>query len=161
MLDRKARNTVDADLRALAEDDRQAKKAPGSVKSLSRFPRMKDLPPATGEKSEKAPYLTVGRRRSNLGPHERLVFGTLCDYANGNAAMWPDWVSISLVDQCQKDFSKPDEGSVAYLAWPSIPKICRHTALSERSVQDALRNLERAKAIVAVYRSKGGAPHKR
>jgi hypothetical protein len=76
----------------------------------------------------------------------RTVFAALCDYGNIKREMWPPWA--------------PDTTPDGYLAWPSVARLVQITDLSERSVQDALRELEQKKAVVCVYKSQGGAPRK-
>jgi len=76
----------------------------------------------------------------------RMVFAALCDYGNPNRQMWPPWT--------------PRETSGGYLAWPSVARLAEVTDLSERAVQQALRELEEKEAVLCVFKSQGGAPRK-
>ena len=60
--------------------------------------------------------------------------------------MWPPWT--------------PGETADGYLAWPSVAKLAEVTNLSERAVQQALRELEEKSAVLCVFKSTGGAPRK-
>lgn len=155
------RRSVLAPADSTAEQKDSTKEQTRRDGSRKHWPRMKDLPPALGERSKRAPHAIIARRRSPLGPDERAVFGAICDYGNPNPVMWPSWVDNSTVQQhIQSHFDGENEQIIPCLAWPSISKLCEHTALSERAVQVALRNLETARALDCVYRSKGGAPRK-
>jgi hypothetical protein len=76
----------------------------------------------------------------------RMVFAALCDYGNPNRQMWPPWT--------------PDETPAGYMAWPSVARLAEVTDLSERAVQQALRELEKKEAVLCVFKSQGGAPRK-
>ena len=99
----------------------------------NRPPRVKDLPKEEPNRSRL------------LSSTARGVFGVLCEHANRNEVMWPEYVP---------------RGQAGWLAWPSVLTLSAMTGYTDRAVQEALAELESKGAIQCIYRSKGGAPRK-